>query len=177
MQIKNRQQLFGIVAIGLLVLLGLDSLVIEPLLSSWKTRAKTILTLQEKLVKDKALLAHGPLLESRWDHMRTNAFPNDVSAASEVMYQAFERWSTASKITVNSIKPQVKQNEDDYTLLECRTDASGNIDKLARFLHEIEKDPLAIRIESVEISSHDNNGQQLTLGLQISGLLFLPKEQ
>ena len=30
--------------------------------------------------------------------------------------------------------------------------------------------PLAVRLDSVELSSHDNTGQQMTLGLEINGL-------
>jgi hypothetical protein len=48
---------------------------------------------------------------------------------------------------------------------------------VARFLHDIEKDPMALKLQNVELSSHDNNGQQLTLGLQISGLVLTPREQ
>ena len=47
---------------------------------------------------------------------------------------------------------------------------------LTRFLYEVEKDPLALRVESVEITSRDNDGQQLSLALQVSGLLLNPQQ-
>ena len=53
---------------------------------------------------------------------------------------------------------------------ECRADAFGSLPSITRFLYEIEKDPLALKIESVEINARDNTGQQLSLGLQVSGL-------
>ena len=56
--------------------------------------------------------------------------------------------------------------------LECRADASGSLSALTRFLYEIEKDPLALRIDSLEITARDNTGQQLSLNLQVSGLLL-----
>jgi hypothetical protein len=47
---------------------------------------------------------------------------------------------------------------------------------LRSFLFHIEDDPMALKIESVEITSRDKDGQQLSLGLQISGLALSPTE-
>jgi hypothetical protein len=58
--------------------------------------------------------------------------------------------------------------------LECRADTFGNLASLTRFLYEIEKDPLALKVDAIEIAARDNEGQQLTLGVQISGLLLNP---
>ena len=50
--------------------------------------------------------------------------------------------------------------------------------RLSRFLYNIEKDPMALKIESVEITARDKEGAQLSLGLQISGLVLnLPEEK
>jgi hypothetical protein len=39
-----------------------------------------------------------------------------------------------------------------------------------KFLFNVERDPMALKIESVEITARDKEGQNLSLGLQISGL-------
>jgi hypothetical protein len=56
--------------------------------------------------------------------------------------------------------------------LECRADAFGSIQAVSRFLYEVERDPLALKVEVVEIMPRDTAGQQLTLGLQVSGLVL-----
>jgi hypothetical protein len=43
---------------------------------------------------------------------------------------------------------------------------------VSRFLYDIEKGPLGLKLESVDINSRDNTGKQLTLGLQVSGLVL-----
>jgi hypothetical protein len=48
---------------------------------------------------------------------------------------------------------------------------------MSRFLYDVEQGPLALKVESVELSGRDNDGQQLVLGLQISGLLLNPQER
>jgi hypothetical protein len=46
---------------------------------------------------------------------------------------------------------------------------------MKNFLYSIEKDPLALKLEMVEISTRDPEGQVLNLGLQISGLVLTPQ--
>ena len=75
-------------------------------------------------------------------------------------------------MTVTSIKPLWRRTADDFMTLECRVDASGSLSTLTRFLHEVESDPLALRVDSVELGSRDRTGAQLTLGLQVSGLVL-----
>ena len=61
--------------------------------------------------------------------------------------------------------------------LECRVDASGSLATVSRFLYEIESDPIALKVDALELSAKDTEGQQLTLGLQVSGLLLNPADQ
>jgi hypothetical protein len=61
--------------------------------------------------------------------------------------------------------------------LDCRADAVGNLSEIARFLYEVEKDPLAFKIEGVDITARDTEGQQLALALQVSGLVSPAKQQ
>ena len=76
------------------------------------------------------------------------------------------------------MKPQWKRGAtDDYSLLECRVDASGSLAALARFVYEVEKSPMALKVEALELSSRDNDGQQLALGLLVSGLRLAPLER
>ena len=110
------------------------------------------------------------IIRNRWESMRTNTLPENVSLAENEVLQAFEHWSQVSQISIANIKPQWKQTDDNYLTLECRADAFGSIDALTRFLYNVERDPLALRVEAMEIASRDNDGNQLTLGLQVSGV-------
>ena len=121
-------------------------------------------------------LQRGDRIRARWQSMSTNTLPDNVSGAENLVLRAFERWSDESRISISGIKPQWKRAGEDYMTLECRADAFGSIHALTRFLHSLEKDPLALRVESVEITSRDETGQQLALAIQVSGLLLNPQE-
>ncbi|HMJ65304.1 MAG TPA: hypothetical protein VK615_08120 [Candidatus Binatia bacterium] len=170
MKIKNRQQLLVIVAgLTLALLLG-DKLVVSPLARSWSVRSNRIAQLRKDIAQGALLRDREQIIRNRWESMRTNTLPENVSLAENEVLQAFEHWSQISQISIANIKPQWKQTDDNYLTLECRADAFGSMDALTRFLYNVERDPLALRVEAIEIASRDNDGNQLTLGLQVSGV-------
>jgi len=80
-------------------------------------------------------------------------------------------------VELGSIKPQWKRGQTSrYSQLECRVDATGSMATLSRFLYEVEKSTLALRVDSVELTSRDDTGQKLTLALLVSGLRLTPLE-
>jgi Tfp pilus assembly protein PilO len=171
---KNRQKTLLIAAgLGLALLVG-DSVIFSPLVASWKARSKTIADLRTKLSQGANMASRANQIDDRWDHMRTNTLPSNISTAEGQLLQSFYRWERASGLVRVSVKPQWKQTDDNYMTLECRADYTGDIEKLKRFLYEVEHDPLGVKIDDVEIASRDDNGRQLTLGVQISGLLLNP---
>jgi len=176
MQIKNRQQLLMILAGVAVALLVGDSLVFTPLVKLWKSRSAYIVELRKKVNDGDGLVRRDAGIQVRWSQMQSNTLPDNASMAEQKVLAAFDKWSQNARISVNSITPQWKRDNDDYTTLECRVDASGSVGTLGRFLYNVEKDPMALKIESVEINVRDKEGQQLSLGLQISGLVLKPTE-
>ncbi len=174
MNLKNRQQLLGILAIAAVSLLVLDRMIITPLAHTWKDRTEQIDKLKKSVLKGNQLLARDKVIRERWSNMQTNALSSEVSIAENQVFRSLDRCSQESRITVNGIKPQWKRAGDDYATFECRVDATGNLGQITRFIYEIEKDPLGLKLDSVEITAHDDRGQQLTLGLQVSGLQLNP---
>ena len=175
MQIKNRQQILTIAAVAVVALFASDKLLITPLTRSWKERTARIVELRKSVSQGKLLLERERSIRDRWETMRTNTLPSNLSVAESKVLKAFDRWSQESRISISSKKLEWKRAGDDYMTLECRADALGSMSALTRFLYEVEKDPLALRIETVDIMSRDNNGQQLSLALQLSGLLLNPQ--
>ena len=172
MNINNRQQVLLIIAIVAVALLAGDKFVLSPLLTSWKERTVRIAELRKNVSQGSQLLTREQSIRGRWDHMKTNMLPGNASVAENEVLRAFERWSQNSRISITSIKPQLKRASDEYLTLEFRADAFGSLQALTRFLYEVEKDTLPLKVESMEITSRDNEGQQLSLGLQVSGLLL-----
>jgi hypothetical protein len=80
-------------------------------------------------------------------------------------------------VIISAITPQWKHDSDDYMTFECRVDAAGDLGRLSRFLYSVEREPMALKLDLVELSARDKDGQQLSLGLQFSGLVLTPQKR
>jgi hypothetical protein len=173
----NRQKtLLFIAATAAGIWLG-DRLVLTPLIQSWKARTAKIADLRKRVSQGSVLVERDAVIRRRWSGMKTNALPRETSTAESRVLKAFDNWSQQSRVSITSIKPQWRRTSDDYATLECRVDAAGTLATVTRFLHSVETDPLALKIDIVELSARDNDGQQLGLGLQVSGLQLNPDQQ
>jgi hypothetical protein len=181
MEIKDRQKALLITAVAGLVLLVGNSVILGPLQSSWTLRNKEITDLKKQVTDGRNLLQRKTVLESRWQNMQTNTLPNDQTAAGSALLKAVYRWGQDSGTSIDQVAPQWKSEEDPdtrntITTMECRTDATGNMRSMLRFLWDMESDPIGLRVEDVVIASRDNDGQQLSLGIQMSGLVLGPPQ-
>ncbi len=175
MKIENRQQFLVALTIGAVALLIGVNFICEPLANLWAARSAQIKQLRGKVSAGKLLIQREAGLRSRWSQMSSNALPNNTSLAEQQVLKAFDNWSRDTGAEISSIMPQWKNDSTNYMTLNCRVEASGNLGTLSQFLYNIEKGPAALKLDSVELSAHDNTGQQLSLGLQISGLVLIPQ--
>ena len=177
MKIDNRQQLLVIAALTVVGLFAADRLLLTPLTSLWSKRSKEIASLRTQVFEGNSLKRRSQAIHGRWDEMRANALTNNPSLAQEQVLKAFVNWAQESGVSLNGISPQWKNDSETYKTLACRVDASGTLWTLSRFLYDVEQGPMALKVESLELGSHDNGGQQLTLGLQVSGLVLTPNNR
>jgi len=176
--LKNRQTVLTLIVGIAAALLLLDRLVFTPLTAGWTKRAETIADLRKSINDGKSMIDRENITRAAWNDMRRNTLPANASQAEKSVLEAFDKWSRDSNITVNSIKPQWKRGEnEEYSLLECRIDAAGDLGTLSRFIYDVENSEMALRIESVELTSRNSDGKQLALGLSVSGLRLSPLEE
>ena len=162
-----------IVAGAGLLLLILDSAIIGPLTKSWNDRSKRIAELRNSIDAERQMISRADYLNGQWDQFRTNTLPTDVSQAENEMLKAINRWARESGVNSVQIRPQWQEKSgEEYTTYECHADYTGDIRSISRFLYELEKDPISCKVENLEIASRDDNGRQLSLGIQMSGLVL-----
>jgi hypothetical protein len=172
METKSREKMLAIFAGVALGLLLLNYLVISPLIDAWQDRTKQIKDLRDKISNGAMLIRRQDVVEADWDRMRTNALDSNPAAAERQMFNAFDHWVKEANVTEGSFRPQIQETDDGYSTVDCRADISGDMDGIVRFFKNMEKDPLGVKIEAFELNSRDDNGRQLTLGLDLSGLVL-----
>jgi Tfp pilus assembly protein PilO len=176
MNIKNRQQFLMVCVLTLVAIWVGNLLVYGPMVKWWQSRQAQVKELRTEVTQGKSLIRRETYIRNEWSSMRTNSLPNDSSQAEQQVLRAFDSWAGDSGANVTSITPQWQQDEDDYSTLDCRVEASGDLGTLSRFIYEIENDPMALQLASIELTANDDRGQQLTLGLEVNGLaLVSPK--
>ena len=179
MNIQNRQQFLIVLTVAVLALYFGDLLVFEPMVKWWKSREEKVVALRQQVNEGKTLIRREQIIRGEWADMRTNALPNDSSLAEQQVLKSLADWAGDAGVNVSSETPQWQPDQgsendpDNYSTLDCRVEASGDISTLSRFIYEIENDPMPLQLSSVELTASDDRGQQLTLGLDISGLSLI----
>jgi hypothetical protein len=175
MKIETRQQFLVALTIAVAALFVGERLLYEPLANWWSARSQKITELRKQVSDGRMLLQRERSLRSRWDQMRTNTLSADTSLAEQQVLKAFDNWSRDSNAAITGVTPQWNEDATNYVTVDCRVEAAGDLSALSRFLFDIEQGPMALKLESVEVSARDETGQQFTLGLQINGLALRPE--
>jgi Tfp pilus assembly protein PilO len=177
MKIKNRQEFLVMVTIGVVLLAGLVNFILPPIQGWWSDRQKQISDLRDKVKDGAQMIKRDSVIRSHWKDMRENSLPASAPAAEQQFLKAIDNWSRDSGAELTSITPQWKSDSTNYMTLNCRVETDGDLNSLSKFIYDVEKGPMPLRLDTVELSSHDNNGQVMTLGLDINGLALLQNDQ
>ena len=172
---QRRLLLVAGISIGLL---ALDRFVITPLFAHWQSANAEITTLRRQLQSGQGALAISDRARDRWAELQAASLPAEVAQAEQVLLSHLNLWGEQVGVDVGSIKPQWKRGatSKSYSTLECRIDATGSVLAVSRFLHAIESSPLALRMDSIELTSRDERGQKISAAFVVSGLRLKPLE-
>ena len=176
--LKNRQQLLVIAAACIIGLFIANKILLNPLQSLWTTRSARVKDLKGKVDHGSRLIRDEQKLKLQWVHMQASTLTNDVTQAEQQVHRAFTRWSSASGVQIVSLvfSPWKQDSSGEYMTQDSRVEASGDIRSVKTFLQQIEQDPMALKEQTVEVSSKDANGKQIVVGLQLSALVLTPKK-
>jgi Tfp pilus assembly protein PilO len=177
MNLKNRQDFLVMLTIAAIGLFVAVNFILTPLQHWWSDRQAQVRQLRDQVKEGNQLVRREAVIRSRWDDMRANALPPRASDAEQEFLKAMDDWSRDSGARITSILPQWKGESTNYMTLDCRVESDGDLGALSKFIYDIEKGPTAVRVDSVELGSHDNEGQQMTMGLQINGLVLLQNDK
>ena len=170
MEIKKRERLLAILAVACFGILLADKLVLTPLAALWQSRATRIEELAQSLDEADLLLQREQSIRKRCKEMKRRALPTEVSLAEDRVLKSVERWSQSSGLGLTSMKPRWDRSEEDFAELEFAAFAAGGIHTIAQFLYELEKDPLAVKVDRIDMNARDDTGDELSLSLRFSVL-------
>ena len=171
----NREKLLMTVAGSVFGLFMLDKVLLGPLVDSWKDRAKKISYMTQDVTKGRQLVARDSAIRDRWQEMRERALPASRSESESALLTRLDDWSRAAKLKPSQMIPAWRA-EDDHVKLNCRIEATGDIEAVMLFVYDLDGEKLAVKVESFDLSSQDKQGRNLVLDMTLSGL-ELPREE
>ncbi len=177
MKIENRQQFLVALTIAAAALFVAVNFIITPLAGFWSARQTEIRTLRAQVSDGNQLVRREAFVRDSWAEMQTNALPANTSLAEQQLFKAVDDWSRSSGAEVTSLMPQWKNDDTNYMTLNCRVETSGDLGALSRFLYDVERGPVALRLDSLEITERDKDGQELTMSAEINGLALLQPDK
>ena len=172
MKIKNRQQFLVLLTMAAAGLFVAVNFIITPLAGLWSARSAQIRELRVRVADGNQLIKRESVVRNRWADMRANALPANMSLAEQKLFKLVDDWAHRSGAEVTSLMPQWKNDSTNYLTLTCRVETSGDLGALCKFLYDVERGPVAVRLDSVELTERDKDGQQLTMSAEINGLVL-----
>jgi Tfp pilus assembly protein PilO len=172
MGFNKREKWLILAAVLCIVILGGDRFILSPMLNLWKTRSARITELEESLNKGSILLDREKTLTQRWQEMKGRSLTNEMSSAENQVLNRVSDWARTSGLNVASLRPRWIDEGEESKKLEFGLSATGSMDSVARFLYELERDPLAIRLEDMELVARDDQGRELTFSARFTGLIL-----
>ena len=177
MKIENRQQFLVALTVAAFALLVTVNFILEPLGGWWSARQAQIRQLRAQVTEGRQIIKREAGIRTRWADMRANALPANSSQAEQRFLKALDGWSRDAGAELTGILPQWKNDSTNYVTLACRVETAGDMGTLSQFLYALEKGPMALKLDSVELTSRDAAGQQMTMALEINGLALLPQDK
>ncbi len=172
MKTKNREWILAITAGVCMGAWVADSFILTPLANLWKSRTERIEELRKQLISGELLVQRETAIRERWDQMKARAFSSEMTEAEDRILKSANRWAQASGLGLSSLKPRVTQESEEFKKAEFSASGQGGIEPVTRFLYELERDNLPLKVENVQISTHDKTGKELALEVRFSGLLL-----
>ena len=173
---KRRKNALIVAALVSFGLFAGDRLVFEPLASAWDARAAEIAKLRGRLDKGELLLGRQDHLAETWRDYEDAGLPADQAAAEALALKSVDGWAKESGLTVASIKPRSIPDNGEWPKLEFRASARGSLESIARFVWLLETAALPLRVEELEIASHEKKLGDMAVNIAVSGLLLAPRQ-
>jgi hypothetical protein len=155
----------------------LNSIVIEPLQSRNASLNSDIAAAQNELERTSRLFDTSKSARREWASMAGTAlYPDRPRAESQILNHVRE-WAQEAGISLNSQKPERDEKEKEFQRITFRVTASGTMSQVGRFLHRIQTATIPVRITDLQLSSHRDGQDGLSLSVALATIYMPPQEQ
>jgi Tfp pilus assembly protein PilO len=162
--LSKRERWIGIGTVAALALLGVNHLVVSPLLERRDELDAKVSNAQLEVEKNGRLFATRKRLTKEWNQLIGQGLPPDETR----VLQDLGRWAQESGMNLPTVNPSRPEREKDFYKLTIRLTGTGGISQIGRFLDRIETASVPLRITDVTITSRREGTDDLQLTMGVS---------
>ena len=171
--LSRREQILAGVAGALLLLSGVYTWGIEPLVSQWLQLREQIRVQELRLLRDRRILAQGEVIRTAYaqDAQDLQAGEAEEEAVGYLL-QEVDRisGSLSGGVRVRGLKPQATQEKGAYRVCEVEVEAEGTLQQLARLIYKLERSPVGLRVSRLQLGP-TGEGEELEGRLVIARIV------
>ena len=170
MKITGRERLLLTTTISA-VALGINYLLILPLVRGWGETGRKLANEQRELVAIKATIQHIPQWRQEYDELkRSLGERSERFRQTSDVSRKIEEVASSSGVIVNSWHPMAEEDKGVYRVLPVQCSIEANIEPLVRFLFALQTGAGFVSVEQLRISPKPENASILRCDIQVRAL-------
>lgn len=178
MVLSKRERFIALTTLAAVGLLGLDRLVLSPLMAASAELDGQINACRAKLQDAQAKFDGRKRRMRQWTQMQNSGLRRkDDSEAESQMMNSIRDWAQEAGLTLLSVKPDRTEKEKGFSKSTFRVTGSGGMAEIGRFLWYVQNAAMPARIVDLQITTRKEATDDLSLQLGISTVRLLTESE
>lgn len=171
--LNNRERRIGIIAGVLLGALALDRVVLSPLLDRLDSASSRVDAAQLALNDATQTMQMDQHVQRVWNDLAGSALLSNATDAEGQLLNRARQWADASRLSLQSLKPERSENQHGYQKITVRVTATGTMQQVSRFLYAVNTSQIPVMLSDMQLSPRKENTDDLTIAVALS-TIYLP---
>lgn len=174
MVMSQRERYIVIGTVAVVALLGLDRLLLTPLLGRMTELDDKITNARAEVQRNDDLFNKSKVANRKWKEMTAGALKRDASTTESQLIDSIGQWAQDARMSV-SYKPERTEKKKEFIVVTYRATCNGSMSQLRAFLLHIQRATIPIRVTDLQVSSRPEGTDNLQISMGISTAYLAPE--
>ena len=175
MVMSQRERYIVIGTVAVIGLLGIDRLLLTPLLGRMTDLDQKITDARAEVQHNEDLFNQSTRANRKWKEMTAGALKRDASTTESQLIDSIGQWAQDARMSV-SYKPERTEKKKEFIVVTYRATCNGSMNQLRTFLLHIQRATIPIRVADLQVSSRPEGTDNLTISMGISTAYLAPEQ-
>ena len=175
MVLSKRERYIALATCSALGLLVLDHFVLTPLLEAREYYDTQVMSQQKTLSEARNTIKLAKANKPRWQEMQKSGLRrHDAAEAESEVMKEIRSWAQQAGLNLSLLKAERSEKEKEFQRSLIRVTVSGGMSQMARFLWHIQTASIPVQFGDVNLNTHKEGTDDLTLQLALATIYLLP---